>query len=618
MKDEAFSLIPDPPQEAVDMARELKKVVGKYYSVLESSFDDKGFYFTVVLHRSSHPQNFEALRLTLKKKNMFPRLFRKEGEWVIAIFRYPERKGYSLRVNIILLVLTVFTTFWAGAILWEDYWGGSAGVLGVLIHPRSLLYGGLTFGIPLMAILGTHEFGHYFVSKKHNVDASLPFFIPVPPLIAPFGTFGALISVRENLPNRRALVEIGAAGPLAGFLVALPVVYIGLKLSTRTFTPEDVSGVQYVINLPLIFYFFTAFVPLKQNTLLHPTAVAGWIGVFVTALNLLPMGQLDGGHIVRGVFGEKAKQISFGFILFLILLSFTTGFFTYIFFVLLVFLFGVVHPPPLDDITPLRGRQRLVAFTALLLFLLSFHPVPIYVQEFKAPQYSFEVESTENVTYLLPGEVEEVSFTLHNTGNGPIEIIIGVREALYSGGELNWTKNGSLSTPRITAHLEGIPEKVTLGKGERRTLSISMEATPGNITEEFLLLEINLSSERADISIVERFWAFISPIKIEPPVKEFQVHPGNGVRHRITVKNLARFNVTVNLHVSGGKDVQEILWNVSRLTLSPGEERVLTITIFTSEGWDGERICVEVDLKDDEGRLLGLAFAVLTAPPGEG
>lgn len=616
MKEEAFSLIPDPPQETVEMAKKLKRVVGRYYSLLESSFDDKGFYFTVILDKKTHPDNFEKLRLALKKMNMFPRLVRKESEWVIAIFRYPDRGRYSLRVNIVLLALTVFTTFWAGAILWEDYRGGSAGVFQVLYNPGAMLYGGLSFGIPLMAILGAHELGHYFVSKRHNVDASLPFFIPIPPLIAPFGTFGALISVRENIPNRRALVEIGAAGPIAGFVLALPVIYIGLKLSTKTLTPEELSGLHYVINLPLVFYFFLKVVPLQPNAALHPTAIAGWIGVFVTALNLLPMGQLDGGHIVRGVFGERAKQISLGFIFILLILSFTTGFLTYLFFVLLVFLFGMIHPPPLDDVSPLRGKQRVVALTALLLFLLSFHPVPIYVEKFKPPHYSFEVKYSSNVTYLLPGEVEEVSFTIHNTGSEPLEIMVGAREAYYSGGVLNWTSRSSLNSSGIVVHLEELPQKVTLRKDERRTLRLTAEATPGNVTGEALLLEVNLTSKKAEMCVVERFWILRSPLQVNPPTKDFLVHPGNGVRYNLSVKNLARFNVTLNINASGREELLEVDWNVSRLTLGPGGEREISVIIFTSESWCGEEECVEIIVRDDDGRLLGLAFAVLRAPEG--
>ena len=614
MKEDAFSLIPDPPQEAVDMAKKLKRLVGRYYSVLESSFDEKGFYFTVILDKKTHPDNFEALRLALKKMNMFPRVVSKEGEWVIAIFRYPERGRYSIRVNILLLALTVFTTFWAGAILWEDYWGGSAGALEVLTHPRALLYGGLSFGLPLMAILGTHELGHYFVSRRHNVDASLPFFIPIPPLIAPFGTFGALISVRENIPNRRALVEIGAAGPIVGFMMALPVIYIGLKLSTKTLTADELSGMHYIINLPLIFYFFLKFVPLQQNAALHPTAIAGWIGVFVTALNLLPMGQLDGGHIVRGVFGERAKQISLGFIFILLILSFTTGFLTYLFFVLLVFLFGLIHPPPLDDISPLRGKQRIVAFTALLLFLLSFHPVPIYVEEFKPPHYSFEIQYTSNVTYLLPGEVEEVSFTLYNTGNEPIDIEIGVWGAYYTGGELNWTSWPLLKGTGIDVRLEDLPEEVTLKVGERRTLRFTAEAAPGNITREALLLEMNFTSERAEKNITERFWILASPIRVTPSTKDFIVHPGNGIRYNLTVKNLARFDLSLSINVTGRWGVLEMDRNITHLTLGPGEERGILITIFTSDSWSGEKECVEIAMRDEDGRLLGLAYAVLKAP----
>ncbi|RLF73336.1 MAG: hypothetical protein DRN42_05600, partial [Thermoplasmata archaeon] len=233
---------------------------------------------------------------------------------------------------------------------------------------------------------------------------------------------------------------------------------------------------------------------------------------------------------------------------------------------------------------------------------------------FKPPHYSFEIQYASNVTYLLPGEVEEVSFTLYNTGNEPIDIEIGVWGAYYTGGELNWTSWPLLKGTGIDVRLEDLPEEVTLKVGERRTFRFTAEAAPGNITREALLLEMNFTSERAEKNITERFWILASPIRVTPSTKDFIVHPGNGIRYNLTVKNLARFDLSLSINVTGRWGVLEMDRNITHLTLGPGEERGVLITIFTSDSWSGEKECVEIAMRDEDGRLLGLAYAVLKAP----
>jgi len=605
-----YPLIPDPSPEMVETAKELKKVVGKYYTVLESSFDEKGYYFTVILDKKEHPEAFEELRLRLKGKRYFPRIVNREGEWIIAIFPYPERPRFSVKVNIILLGLTIFTTFWAGAILWDGYMGVEVGFFHFIKHPSSFLWGGITFGLPLMAILGTHEMGHYITSKKYNVDASLHFFIPIPPFIAPFGTFGALISMRESIPNRRALVEIGAAGPIAGFLVALPVILIGLKLSTRTLSPEELAGDHIIINFPIIFHMFLYAIPLKSNTALHPTAIAGWIGVFVTALNLLPIGQLDGGHIVRGIFGESAKYISMGFIAILFILSFVTHFYSYTLFIFFIFFFGLIHPPPLDDISPLKKRQRLVALTALALFVISFHPAPISFVHIEPPVKSLEIETENNVTYLLPGEIEEIPILLRNDGNEVLNLRLDMSAHLRNGsGEEVWATGYKLNLSGVNITLNADNGEISLDRGEEKAVKVHIEVPAEDLFGTYCYIRINVSDKDGGLMGVEELHLLISPIRMKTSQKEFKVFPGTGVRFNLTISNVVRWDVTAEINVSAPNTTIDIENNT--IVLHPGETKDIVITVFTDRVWMGEKITVFIAARGNNSAVIGILFVDL-------
>ena len=180
--------------------------------------------------------------------------------------------------------------------------------------------GALFFAIPLMTILGVHELSHYLAAKRHGVDASLPYFIPS---IPPFGTFGAFISMRDPMPNRKALVEIGIAGPLGGLAVTIPVALLGLYLTANGHAlpgPVGEAGHDRDHIQPL-YQLLTFFVPMPDNMVLHPTAFAAWVGFLVTAINLLPVGQLDGGHVARGLFGEKAVYLGYATFAFLVIMT---------------------------------------------------------------------------------------------------------------------------------------------------------------------------------------------------------------------------------------------------------------------------------------------------------
>jgi len=264
----------------------------------------------------------------------------------------------------------VLTTLFAGALI--------EGV-NPIEQPLRLLQG-IPFAFTLLAILGTHEFGHYFAARHHGTAVTLPYFIPAPP---PFlaGTFGALIRMKSPVKNRNALFDIAVAGPLAGFVVAVPALIYGLSLSTKVVISGDHHGLLIGDSLLVkaISYLVLGPLPDGADVLIHSIGLAGWFGLFVTALNLLPAGQLDGGHIAYALFGRRHRQVSLATVFALLGL----GYFSVNWLVwaaLLLFLMGLHHSPPLDDISPISHGRRALGYFALLLLILLIPPVPIQIQ----------------------------------------------------------------------------------------------------------------------------------------------------------------------------------------------------------------------------------------------
>jgi membrane-associated protease RseP (regulator of RpoE activity) len=278
----------------------------------------------------------------------------------------PARKEPNPAINLILFLVTLFTTTYAGALMEVGHPG----------RAFSQLHQGLSFSLTLLLILLCHEFGHYFMARKHGVEATLPYFIPAPSLI---GTFGAVIKMRSPLYSKRSLLDIGAAGPLAGVVIAIPASVIGLQLSEI----RPVSGMQGGISLgsSLLFSLLSRLsvgaLPENTDILLHPMAFAGWIGLLVTMLNLLPVGQLDGGHVAYALLGRFWHRVGAYLVLpVLFILGVTAWQGWLIWCVLLLFLIGTKHPPTIDDHVPLDGRRKVIGWCALALFVLTFTPVP--------------------------------------------------------------------------------------------------------------------------------------------------------------------------------------------------------------------------------------------------
>jgi membrane-associated protease RseP (regulator of RpoE activity) len=273
------------------------------------------------------------------------------------------------RLSGLLFLATLLTTTMAGSLM--------AGA-DPFSEPLGLLRG-LPFSATLMTILGVHELAHYLTSRRHGVKATWPLFIPAP--IPPVGTFGAIIRLRSVIPDRRALLEIGAAGPLAGFAAALPLAVVGIALSRVDVPLVHEGGGGIALGGSLVFILLEKAVfgalPDGAHLFLHPVAFAAWFGFFVTAMNLLPIGQLDGGHVLYALFGRRHRKIAIIPLLLLIPLSILWP--GWLFWGALMCLIGFRHPPVFHEGRPLARRQKLLALAALAVLVLTFTPAPFTI-----------------------------------------------------------------------------------------------------------------------------------------------------------------------------------------------------------------------------------------------
>jgi membrane-associated protease RseP (regulator of RpoE activity) len=254
------------------------------------------------------------------------------------------------------------------------------GLLFVLTVMSTTLVGGFAYSACLILILLCHEMGHYFAARYYRVPATLPYFIPFP--LSLFGTFGAVIKMQGIIPNRKALFDIGILGPAMGVVVALPATIIGIRLSEVVQTAK--LG-QNTISLgdSILFSFISRWIhgplPDGKDILLHPIGFAGWAGLFVTALNLLPMGQLDGGHIIHALFYKKSTRVYQIVFLAFALFAVWHHMQWLVFLGLVFFLVRLKHPPTLDDESPIGAKRFVFGIAALIFFAITFPPVPIKI-----------------------------------------------------------------------------------------------------------------------------------------------------------------------------------------------------------------------------------------------
>lgn len=287
--------------------------------------------------------------------------------------RFQNRLGLHLT----LFVLTLVTTTLAGAYHYYSFLA-EFDTRRVAVEWSLLAYG-LWYSLPLLAILGAHEMGHYLFCRRYNVDATLPYFIPAPlPLT---GTFGAVIRIREAFPTRTILFDIGVAGPIAGFVVLVPAMFWGLSMSTIVRAPVEGEGL--ALGVPLLFQWAATLmygsVEPGYSINMHPMLFAAWFGMLATALNLLPFGQLDGGHITYATLGRWSTPISVGTVAAAVAMTFVSSSWMFMtaLMLLMMLAFGPRHPRVIYEFEPLGRGRRLLAVAAFVILALCFTPVPI-------------------------------------------------------------------------------------------------------------------------------------------------------------------------------------------------------------------------------------------------
>ena len=378
----------------------LTNLVARVFRIEDVTSEDprKGFFlrYRGELLNEDSASLYDTLAESLSPHGITPLFRMEETRQIIYLApKLPEPKQDNISTNIVLFVLTVLSVMLAGA---QPEGPVPDDFMGQLLLLAKSIFTGWPFALSLLGILLTHELGHYFMSRYHKTPATLPYFIPLP--LSLLGTMGAAIIMRGIPKNKRVLFDIGVAGPIAGLIVALPVLFYGLSLSTLSTIDPNPNGfiegnsLMYLLAKYITFgqllpspaapqgilywlqYFFTGRpVPFGGlDVFIHPVAFAGWAGLLVTGLNLIPAGTLDGGHVIYGLFGEKARK-GFPFIIGIlaVLGIFWSGWWIW---AMLLFWLGRVNAEPLDQITTLDPPRRLLGFAMIIVFLLVFMPVP--------------------------------------------------------------------------------------------------------------------------------------------------------------------------------------------------------------------------------------------------
>jgi membrane-associated protease RseP (regulator of RpoE activity) len=365
--------IPSGARSELDRVRQ---AVASRFPIYETRLGPQSVLFAVHVDPASLEAKFDALRQELGGLGYIPILRRETGEEFVEVVRRPRVGPRRPWINVVLLAATVATTVFAGSMIWLTYAGR------LVLTPSDVLYGALYFALPLLAILGVHELAHYLVARRRHLDASLPYFIPIPPPYI-LGTFGAFVSIREPFPDRKTLFDVGAAGPIAGFAMSIPIALAGLSLSAHapvvpaSYCGPSILGQSYgnlLIGPSLFWALLSAFFP-KSIISLHPLALAGWVGVLVTAINLLPAGSLDGGHIFRAILGDRSRYVSYAAAAALFGLGFL--YVGWLLFAVIVLLLGLRHPPPLNDATPLDAKRYAVGAFVAAILVSGFVIVPL-------------------------------------------------------------------------------------------------------------------------------------------------------------------------------------------------------------------------------------------------
>ena len=320
---------------------------------VEEGFVDHDIPTFHVKYLEDSKEAFLRLIQHLEPLDLIPLLRQKEGKVVLRVLPKPPTKPNRNIINIALFFATLGTVFASGYLLSTD------------------ILGALLFTGAIMAILGSHEMGHKLLADKHEVEATYPYFIPG---IPPIGTFGALIQQKALPPNRDALFDIGFTGPITGFIMSIIIMLIGMQLPVQVVqdpTAGKTLGELYPLMYRVIVWLFPPSAPEGVTVVLHPVVFAGWVGMIVTMLNLVPSGMFDGGHVARSVMGSKAHQlVSYLGIALLVVIWWPMA-------ILALFFSASKHPGPLDDVSKITNSRKLGAIILVAVFILSVVPLEL-------------------------------------------------------------------------------------------------------------------------------------------------------------------------------------------------------------------------------------------------
>ena len=537
----------------------LRSTIQRYFIVNDVRFDREAFAFFIQLDPRTLEQNFDDMRREMLDLGYIPMLLKERPGHIIYVTKIPPREFRGLGVNIALLIATIFSTIFAGMLFvsaYEDlpFWSLQTAGLGALY-----------FALPIMVILGVHEMGHYLMAKKHRVAASLPFFIPAPTIL---GTFGAFISLREPIHSKRALIDIGFAGPIVGFVAAVFVTILGFKMSgwDPHYVGDDASEYM-ILGIPIIYAALAYLVPTPEDVLIHPTAFAGWVGFLVTAINLLPAGQLDGGHITRALFADASKYVGIATIVAMVLISWYTGYWGWIIFVFFILLV-LNHPPPLNDISPVPPNRWFVGAATLVLLVVCFVPAP-----FMPADLDPDLDVTFEVPEVNVGPFNNTTnntLVIYNAGNTNVVIKMRFQDThdwnvafdervKFKKGYTNWSE----------------PFTVPKDRSTNFTTLLNMSVGPpkwavGGDREDFVL-ELEYSKGDDRVRETPHFRAVVGWIESEVPDDAFVAVDsvkGFEVSFKNLVKNLTegdtRFDL--DLHIDGDLEYTLTEGNIKNMT----------------------------------------------------
>ena len=325
----------------------------------------------------------ESIQHSLITTGIYSQIQESSSEYLLRILaEFPKVKKENRKINLLLFIITIITTTMTGAInIWNDPFASWEN-----------LFSGIPYAFGIIAILGSHEMGHYYYALKYKIYATLPYFLPIWWPGFGFGTLGAFIKMKSPIPNKKALFDVGIAGPIAGFVVSLIFLFWGFSILpdekgiiafVETMHPWTPTGEDsFTLGSSILFDFIKTLMSadhLPMWEIYHfPFIFAGWIGLFVTALNLMPIGQLDGGHISYAMFGKKAKYIAIiAFIALALLNLYSSNWLLWT--VLIFFVIRLKHPPTMNDSVEIDDNRKILGYVSYIIFITCFSPTPFYI-----------------------------------------------------------------------------------------------------------------------------------------------------------------------------------------------------------------------------------------------